>query len=62
MIWFGIAGGACVYAVTLLWARYVRRSPHAVGSRGGFGLFALVMLLFAVGAAVAGVASLQAGR
>jgi hypothetical protein len=62
MIWFGIAGGAVVYAVTLLWARYVRRSPHAVRSRGGFGLFALVMLLFAVGAAVAGVASLQAGR
>ena len=62
LLWFGIAGGAGAYAASLLYARYVRRAPHAVRSRGGFELFAVFMLIFAVGALVAGFASLQAGR
>jgi hypothetical protein len=62
VIYFGVAGGSLGLAVSLLYARYVRRDPQAVQSGGGFAVFAAFMLLFAVGAAVAGYVSLQAGR
>ena len=62
LIWFGIAGGAAAIAASLLVDRYVRRSPRAVRSGGGFTLFAVCMLLFALGAAVAGVAAVRADR
>jgi len=62
LIWFGVAGGAAIFALSLLHARYVQRAPRAVQSRGGFTLFAIFMLLFAVGAAVAGIAAARAGR
>ncbi len=62
LIWFGVAGGAAAYALSLLHARYIKRTPHAVRSGGGFALFALLMLLFAVGAAVAGAAAIRSGR
>jgi hypothetical protein len=58
LVWFGIAGGAAVFALSLLHARYIARQPRAVQSRGGFTLFAIVMLLFAVAAAIAGLFSL----
>jgi hypothetical protein len=59
LLWFGIAGGAAVFALSLLHARYVARQPRAVRSRGSYALFALLMIFFALGAAAAGVASLQ---
>jgi hypothetical protein len=62
LIWFGIAGGAVALAVSLLYSRYVRHDPQAVRSGGGFTLFAAFLLLFAMGALVAGLASLRAGR
>lgn len=62
LIWFGVAGGAAAYAFSLLHARYIRRTPHAVRSGGGFALFALLMLLFAIGAAAAGAVAIRAGR
>jgi hypothetical protein len=62
LIWFGAAGGAGAFALSLLWTRFVRRDAQAVRSGGGYTLFALCMLLFAVGALVAGVASAGAGR
>lgn len=62
LIWFGVAGGAAVLALSLLHARYVRKEAQAVASGGGFGLFALVLLLFAVGAAVAGYVAAGSGR
>jgi hypothetical protein len=62
MIYFGVAGGSLALALTLLHARYIRRDPQAVRSGGGFAFFAVCMLLFAAGAAVAGVVSWQAGR
>ena len=62
LIYFGVAGGALVLALSLLHARYVRRDPQAVRSRGGFTLFAVFLLLFAVGAAAAGLVSARAGR
>jgi hypothetical protein len=58
LVWFGIAGGAAAFALSLLHARYIARQPRAVQSRGGFTLFAIVTLLFALGAAVAGIFSL----
>ena len=62
LLWFGIAGGAAAFALSLLHQRYVRKAPHAVRSRGSFTLFALLMLLFALGAAAAGVAAARLGR
>lgn len=62
LIYFGVAGGALLLALSLLFNRYVRRDPHAVRSGGGFAYFAIFMLLFALGAAIAGYASWQAGR
>lgn len=57
MVWFGIAGGALVFAFTLLYQRYVSKDPRAVQSRGSFTMFAGLMVLFAIGATVAGIAS-----
>jgi len=57
LVWFGIAGGAMVFAMSLLYQRYVKRTPYAVQSRGSFAMFAAIMVLFAIGAAIAGVAS-----
>ena len=62
LIYFGVAGGSLALALSLLYARYVRHDPQAVRSRGGFTLFAVFLLLFAVGAAAAGLVSAQAGR
>jgi hypothetical protein len=57
LVWFGIAGGAALFALSLLNARYVKKDQRAVRSRGGFTLFAIFMLIFAAGAFVAGLAS-----
>ncbi|MGI8642644.1 MAG: hypothetical protein ACR2LS_00810 [Thermomicrobiales bacterium] len=57
LIWYGIAGGAAAVAASLLYARYVRREPQMVAAGSGLTLFALLMLLFAVGALAAGVVS-----
>ena len=61
MIYFGAAGGSLALALSLLYARYVRKDPQAVRSGGGFTLFAGCLLLFALGAAAAGFASVRAG-
>jgi hypothetical protein len=62
LIWFTTAAGAAALALSLLFARYVRRDANAVRSRGGTTLFATFMLLFAAGAAAAGFVAIQAGR
>ena|SRR5688500_10213009 len=62
LIYFSVAGGSLALALSLLYARYMRQDPQAVRSRGGFTLFAVCLLLFAVGAAAAGLVSAQAGR
>ena len=62
MIYFGAAGGALALALSLLYARYVRRDPQAVCSGGGFTLFAVCMLLFAIGAATAGLVAVRGSR
>jgi hypothetical protein len=62
VIYFVIAAGSLVLAASLLVARYVRREQRAVQSGGAFTAFAAFMILFAIGAAAAGVVSMQAGR
>jgi hypothetical protein len=62
LIYFGLAGGALILAATLLYSRFVRKEQSAVRSRGGFAFFAGCLFLFAIGAAVAGYVSAQAGR
>ena len=62
LLWFGIAGGAAAFALSLLHARYVQKAPRAVQSRGAFTLFAIFMLIFALGSAVAGIVAAQLGR
>ena len=62
MIYFGAAGGSLALALSLLYSRFVRRDPQAVRSGGGFTLFAVCMLLFALGAAAAGLAAVQGSR
>jgi hypothetical protein len=61
LIYFGVAGGSLALAVSLLYARYVRKDPNAIRSRGGFTLFAIFLVLFAIGATAAGLASVQSG-
>ena len=60
LLWFGIGGGAAVFSLSLVYQRYVKRTPQAVQSRGSFTLFAILMLLFALGASAAGIASSSA--
>ena len=62
LVWFGIGGGAALFAFSLLRKRYITKEQQAVRSRGGFTLFAILMLIFAAGAIVAGFASARAGR
>jgi len=62
LIYFAVAAGSLGLALSLLYKRYVRQEPQAIRSGGGFTFFAGFMLLFAIGAVVAGYVSLQAGR
>ncbi len=62
MIYFVVAGGSLALAISLLYSRFVRRDQQAVRSGGAFAYFAAFMVLFAVGAALAGYVSLRAGR
>jgi hypothetical protein len=62
LLWFGLGGGAALFAISLLRQRYVTKERQAVRSRGGFTMFAILMLIFAAGAIAAGVASARAGR
>ena len=48
ILWIGIGLGAAVFAVNVLWQRYVAKTPRAVQSGGSFLLFGLLMLAFAV--------------
>lgn len=57
LVWFGIGGGAALFSISLLYQRYIRKTTQAMQSRGSFTLFAVLMMLFALGAIVAGLAS-----
>lgn len=59
ILWFGIAGGALLFGLSLLHKRYIAREDRAVQSRGAFTLFAAFAILFAFGALAAGIASIR---
>lgn len=54
LVYFGISGGTLLLALSLLRKRYVERDRAAVSSGGGYTMFAVLMLIFAVGAFLAG--------
>lgn len=54
LLYFGISGGTLLLAFSLLRKRYIERDHVAVGSGGGYTMFAILMLLFAIGAFFAG--------
>ena len=57
IVWFGIGGGAALFAFSLFWQRYVTRTDQAMRSRGSFTLFAILMTICAIGAVLAGIAA-----
>lgn len=59
LVWFGIAGGSALFALSLLHQRYISKIPRAVNSRGGFVMFAICMLFFAAGAFIAGLVAIR---
>lgn len=59
IIWFVIGIVALLSGVRLLVRRYVLRSPQALQSRGSYTLFAVFMIIFALGAFAAGLVSMD---
>lgn len=55
MFYFGLSGAALLYAMSLLWTKYVRKSKRARRDRGAYTLFAIFMLLVSAGAFALGV-------
>lgn len=54
LVYFGISGGTLLLAISLLRKRYVEHDQAAVQSGGGYVMFAVLMLIFSVGAFFAG--------
>ena len=54
LVYFGISGGTLLLALSLLRKRYIERDQIAVSSGGGYTMFAILMILFAIGAFFAG--------
>jgi hypothetical protein len=54
LVYFGISGGTLLMAISLLRKRYIEQDRLAVTSRGGYTMFAILMLLVSIGAFFAG--------
>ena len=54
LVYFGISGGTLLLALSLLRQRYFEKDRNAVRSRGGYTMFAVLMLVFSAGAFLAG--------
>ena len=61
VVWFGIAVGAAIFALFALYKRFVMKDPQAIRSGAGFFLFVLCLVLFSVGALVAGIVTIRTG-
>lgn len=57
MIYFGLSGAALLYALSLLWTKYVSKTRRAQRDRGAYTLFALFMMVVSASAFVLGVLS-----
>ena len=62
VVWFLLAAIGIVVVGWLLFSRYVRKDQQAIRSGNGFFLYAACVLIFALGALVAGLFSAAAGR
>ena len=54
LVYFGISGGTLLMALSLLRKRYIEQDRSAVTSRGGYTMFAILMVIFSIGAFLAG--------
>ena len=61
VVWFGISAGATIFALFALYKRFVTKDPQAIRSGTGFILFVLCLVLFAVGALLAGIVNIRTG-
>lgn len=57
LIWFGLSGGTAIFGLSLLYQRFVQRQPRAVQAGASYPMFAILMLLFALGTFAAGLFS-----
>lgn len=62
IVWFALAAVGVLFTGWLLFSRFVRKDQQAVRSGNGFYLYAACVLLFSLGALVAGFFSAAAGR
>lgn len=59
IVWFGIGGGAAMFALSLLFQRFIQKLPKAVNSGSSFVMFAGMMVAFSVFAIIAGLLTLN---
>lgn len=59
IVWFGIGGGAALFAVSLLYQRFIQKLPKAVNSGSSFVMFAGMMVAFSIFAVIAGLLTMN---
>ncbi|MEJ7839176.1 MAG: hypothetical protein WKF81_10180 [Thermomicrobiales bacterium] len=59
IVWFGIGGGAALFALSLLCQRFIQKLPKAVDSGSSFVMFSGMMVAFALFAILAGILRLN---
>ncbi|HUG16350.1 MAG TPA: hypothetical protein VMM78_15205 [Thermomicrobiales bacterium] len=57
MIYFGLSGAAMLYALSLLWTKYVKKTKRAHRDRGAYTLFAIFMMVVSAASFALGVFS-----
>jgi bacteriorhodopsin len=55
LIYFGLSGAAMLYALSLLWQKYVTKSRRAQRDRGAFTMFAIFMMVVSASAFALGI-------
>ena len=50
LVYFGLSGAAMLYALSLLWTKYVSKSRRAQRDRGAYTLFAAFMMVVSASA------------
>jgi hypothetical protein len=55
VIYFGLSGAALLFALSLLWTKYVKKTKRARRDRGAYTLFATFMLVVSAAAFALGI-------
>jgi hypothetical protein len=55
VVYFGLSGAALLYALSLLWTKYVSKTRRAQRDRGAHAMFALFMMVVSASAFALGV-------